>query len=62
MKKTVPKTSQCNLQYNNNGEFVQLVDRARLKLNQFYVAFGVLFAGYALAFVQFLRERFIRRG
>jgi len=57
--KTVPKTTQCDLKYNSNGESVKLVDRARFKLKQFYVAFAVLFAGYALSFIQFLRERFI---
>jgi len=41
------------------GEAVQLVDKVRLKLEQFYVAFAILFAGYALSLIQFLRERFI---
>ncbi len=59
LKKTVPKTTQCDLQYNSNGESVQLVDRARLQLKQFYLAFAVLFTGYSLAFIQLLRERFI---
>ncbi len=56
-KKMVPKTPQCKLDYNNRGEAVQLVERARIKLEQFYVAFAVLFAGYFLALLQFIRER-----
>ena len=55
----VPVPRQCLLQYNNKGEDVKLVDRAQLKLEQFYVAFIVLFVGYVLALLQFLRERFI---
>ena len=62
LEKTVPKTTQCDLKYNSNGEFVHLVDRARLQLKQFYLAFAVLFVGYALAFIQFLRECFIHCG
>ena len=59
MQRLMPVPSQCLLQYNNQGESVQLVDGVRLKLEQFYVAFVVLFVGYALALIQFLRERFI---
>ena len=58
--KLTPVPRQCLLQYNNNGEDVKIVERARLKLEQFSVAFIVLFAGYVLAIIQFLRERFIR--
>ena len=50
---------QCHLKYNSNGESVQLLDKARIKLEQLYVAFYVLFIGYVLALIQFLRERFI---
>ena len=59
-KKLVPTAPQCKLNYNINGEAVQLADLSRLKLEQFTVAFGVLFAGYFLALLQFLRERFIK--
>ena len=55
----VPVPRQCLLHYNSNGEDVKLVDKAQLKLDQFYVAFIVLFVGYVLALLQFLRERFI---
>ncbi len=55
----IPAPRQCLLQYNKNGEVVQLMDLARLKLGQLYVAFIVLFVGYIMAFMQFLRERFI---
>lgn len=48
------------IQYNNKGESVQMVDKARLKLKQFYIPFAALLIGYVLALVQFLRERFIR--
>ncbi len=56
----MPVPRQCLLQYNNNGEDVEIVERARLKLEQFSVAFIVLFAGYVLAIIQKLRERFVR--
>jgi len=59
-KKTVPLAKQCWLQYDIRGEFVQLVDKVPLKLEQFYLAFVVLFIGYLLALMQFIRERFIR--
>ena len=55
----IPAQSQCQLQYNDKGENVKLVNGARIKLEQFYVAFIVLFVGYVLALLQFLRERFI---
>ncbi len=57
--KMIPAQSQCQLHYNDNGEYVKLVNGARIKLEQFYVAFVVLFVGYILALLQFLRERFI---
>ena len=56
----MPGAPQCQLKYNNRGECVNVVDQARLKLEQFYIAFGVLFGGLFLASLQFLRERFIR--
>ena len=59
-KKWQPKAPQCRLKYNSNGETVQLADLTRLKLEQFTVAFGVLFVGYCLSLMQFLRERFIK--
>ena len=58
-QKMIPVPRQCLLQYNLQGEFVQLADLARLELGQFSVAFIVLFVGYVLALLQFLRERFI---
>ena len=60
MNKLMPVPRQCLIQYNKNGESVELVERVRLKLEQFTVAFIVLFVGYVLALIQFLRERFIR--
>jgi len=51
---------QCILKYNIFGECVNVAgDGVRLKLEQFYIAFGVLFGGYVLALLQFLRERLI---
>jgi len=58
-KKLIHKALQCMLQYNNKGESIQMVDKARLKLKQFYVPFVALFICYVLALVQFLRERFV---
>ena len=51
---------QCQLKYNSKGESIKVVDKARIKLEQLYGAFYVLFIGYLLALAQFLRERFIR--
>jgi len=62
MNKLMSAPRQCLLEYNNKGESVQVVERVRLKLEQFTVAFVVLFIGYVLALLQFLRERFILRG
>ena len=56
----MPGALQCQLKYNSWGECVSLVDQVRLKLEQFYIAFAVLFGGYVLALFQLLRERFIR--
>jgi len=60
IKKIFPSAPQCQLKYNSRGECVKIVDQARLKLEQFYIAFAILFGGYVLALLQFLRERFIR--
>jgi len=59
MNKLMAIPRQCLLQYNNAGESVQLVERVRFKLEQFRVAFIVLFIGYVLALIQFIRELFI---
>jgi len=48
------------LKYNSQGESVHLVDKARIKLEQLYVAFIVLLIGHFFAMVQFLRERYTR--
>jgi len=56
----VPVAKQCRLPYNSQGESVKLVDRTRLKLEQFYLAFLILLIGYILAFIQLIREHFIR--
>ena len=58
-KKMVPRTSPCPLQYNNRGESIKFVERSRLKLEQFYVPFGVLLAGYSLALILFIHELLI---
>ena len=60
IKKYSPSAPQCQLKYNSRGECVKIVDKGRLKLEQFYIAFAVLFGGYVLALLQFMRERFIR--
>ena len=60
MRRWVPTAPQCKLKYDSSGQSVQLADISRLKLEQFIVAFGVLFFGYFLALLQFLRERFIQ--
>ena len=59
MKKLNPIARQCLLNYNNQGESVKPVERARLKLEQLYIPFIVLFIGYVLALMQIIRERFI---
>jgi len=56
-----PDAPQCLLKYDSVGESVKIVDKARLKLEQFYGAFIVLFVGYALSLIQFIREIFIRK-
>ncbi len=60
-KKMNSDAPQCLLKYDSVRESVKIVDKARLKLEQFYGAFIVLFVGYALSLIQFLRELFIRR-
>jgi len=44
------------MNYVNGDENVQMVDQTRLKLKQFYLAFILLFIGYFLAILQFIRE------
>ncbi len=44
----IPVAKQCRLHYNSEGESVKLIDRARIKLEQFYLAFIVLFIGYSV--------------
>ena len=56
----IPVAKQCRLHYNSEGESIKLVDRARIILEQFYLAFLVLFIGYAIALFQFTREYLIR--
>jgi len=53
VKKWLP---QFKLKYNRNGEAVQLANLTRLKLEQFTVAFGVLFVGHFLVLLQLIRE------
>nr|CAH0098786.1 unnamed protein product [Daphnia galeata] len=53
----VPK--QCQLKYNSKGVASKRSSN-RIKLEQFYLPFVILFVGYFLAFVQFCREH-IRR-
>ena len=48
----------CELKYNSKGYSTGISDpNTRLKLQQFYVAFLVLFFGCLIAFVQFMREK-----
>ncbi|XP_046461748.1 glutamate receptor ionotropic, delta-2-like [Daphnia pulex] len=49
----------CQLNYNNKGVVTKRSSRSRLKLQQFYLPFLILFSGFMLAIVQFCRERFI---
>ncbi|XP_046650897.1 uncharacterized protein LOC124341986 [Daphnia pulicaria] len=55
---------QCRLDYNSKG-VASKRSSSRIKLEQFYLPFLVLFGGYLLAFVQFCREnlksRVVRR-
>lgn len=51
---------QCQLNYNNRGVVSKRSNSSRLKLEQFYLPFLVLFSGYMLAIVQFCRERLFR--
>ena len=49
---------QCLLKYNSNGFSTGVTDpNTRLKLQQFYFAFLVLFFGLLISFVQFMREK-----
>ena len=57
VKKLARRADQCRLDYNSRGGTVQMIQLAPLKLNQFYLAFLVLFVGYILAMFQFVRER-----
>lgn len=60
-RKLIHSAPRCMLKYNSQGESVQLMNnKARLKLEQFYVPFAALFIGYVLALTQFLRERFLQ--
>lgn len=58
-RKMLQRAPQCQLKYNSKGESVKMVENARLKLEQFYVAFIALFVGCILALMQFIREQFI---
>jgi hypothetical protein len=50
--------NQCFLKYNRHGYSTGVTDKnTRLKLQQFYFAFLVLFIGLLISFVQLLRER-----
>ncbi|EFX69516.1 hypothetical protein DAPPUDRAFT_113577 [Daphnia pulex] len=50
---------QCRLDYNSKGVASKRSSN-RIKLEQFYLPFLVLFCGYLLAFVQFCRENLMR--
>ena len=52
------KRKRCLLNYNSQG-FSTKRSSNRIKLELFYLPFLILFIGYLLAFVQFLREKFI---
>lgn len=56
-KRLAPRAEQCRLDYNSRGGTVQISQLAPFKLEQFYFAFLVLFIGYILALLQFIRER-----
>ena len=49
---------ECQLNYNSKGVAAKRTSN-RIKLEQFYLPFLILFFGYLLAFVQFCREKFI---
>ncbi|XP_032779732.2 glutamate receptor ionotropic, delta-2 isoform X2 [Daphnia magna] len=50
------KPSQCRLNYNAKGVSTKTF-KNRVILKQFYLPFLILFCGYFLAFLQFLREK-----
>ncbi len=54
LREKYPK--QCMLRYNSNGQSTTRSSR-RLKLKQFYLPFLILFGGYVLAFIHFIREK-----
>ncbi|XP_057372903.1 glutamate receptor ionotropic, delta-1-like isoform X1 [Daphnia carinata] len=47
---------KCKLQYNSKGVATKRSSK-RIKLQQFYLPFLILFSGYLLAFIQFCREK-----
>ena len=52
------QNEQCLLKYNSNGFSTGVTDKnTRLKLQQFYFAFLVLFFGLLISFVQLMREK-----
>ncbi|KAK4004970.1 hypothetical protein OUZ56_006696 [Daphnia magna] len=51
---------QCELTYNNKGMSIKRSSN-RIKLEQFYLPFMFLIAGYALSLIQFFRELLCRR-
>ena len=48
---------ECMLTYNSKGQSLRKLSHRRLKLEQFYLPFLILFGGYFLAFMQFIREK-----
>ena len=58
-RKLAPRVDQCRLKYNSRGGSAQVIKdlAVRFKLQQYYLAFVLLFTGFALAFIQFIRER-----
>ncbi|KAI9560828.1 hypothetical protein GHT06_011780 [Daphnia sinensis] len=51
---------KCKLQYNSKGVSTKRFSK-RIKLQQFYLPFLILFSGYMLAFFQFCREKLFYR-
>jgi hypothetical protein len=49
---------KCRLDFNSKGVVTKKFDN-QIKLEHFYLPFLILFGGYLLAFMQFLREKFI---
>lgn len=58
-KKLAPQVNQCRLKYNSRGGSAQVIKdlAVRFKLQQYYLAFLLLFTGFVFAFIQFIRER-----